>query len=342
MRKLLLPLALLVLALSAPFWLIQTTFVLSLFIQTFIFMAAAIAWNIISGFGGQLSFGHSVFFGLGAYTSPLLFINFGLSPWFGLVPAGLLAALAAVLIGLPSFRLQGIYFTLVTFAFTLILVILAGHFDGLTGGHVGLSVPFRRGDVSVMQFENRVWFYYVVLALVVVCFVVSALVLRSRLGYWLRAIRDDEVAAEACGINTMRTKMIGLVISAFLTGLAGVLYSQFTLFIDPEGAFGLATASLIALPAIAGGLGSLWGPVLGALLLVPLEQFIDDSFEQAPPGLSLVVYAAIIILVVLLDRGGIVNLLSRLRKAVSRAGAGARAKPSRYGSEELAESEVGR
>lgn len=311
------PWTVLLLAASAPFWLIQTAFTLTLLTTTLIFMAAALAWNIISGFGGQLSFGHSAFFGLGAYTSTLLYIHFDISPWIGMLPAGLVAVVAAGVIGLPSFRLRGIYFTLVTFTVTLILAILAGHFDGLTGGHVGLSVPFQRHAPAVMQFENKIWFYYLGLALAGTAFAAAAAVRRSRLGYWLRAIRDDELAADASGVNVFRAKMAALGVSAFLTALAGVLYVQFSLFIDPQGAFGLATASLIALPAIAGGIGTLWGPVVGALLLVPLEQIVEDRIEGAPPGLSLVVYSAIIIAIVLLDRGGVVSLLTRITDRVN-------------------------
>lgn len=306
------PWAVLLLAASAPFWLIQSAFTLSLLITTLIYMSAALAWNIISGFGGQLSFGHSAFFGLGAYTSTLLFVHFDISPWLGMLPAGLVAVVAAGVIGVPSFRLRGIYFTLVTFTVTLILAILAGHFDSLTGGQVGLSVPFKRQAPAVMQFENKVWFYYLGLALATLAFAVAATVRRSRLGYWLRAIRDDELAAEASGVNVFSAKMTALAISAFLTALAGVLYVQVTLFVDPQGAFGLTTASLIALPAIAGGIGTLWGPVVGALILVPLEQVVDDRVEGAPPGLSLVIYSAIIIAIVLLDRGGVMSLLTRI------------------------------
>ena len=305
------PWGLLVFAATGPFWYIQSAFALSLLTTTLIFMATSLAWNIV-GFTGLLSFGHSAFFGLGAYTSVLLYIHFDLSPWIGMLPAAFVAVVAALIIGVPSFRLRGIYFTLVTFTVTLILAILAGHFRVLTGGQVGLSVPFQRNNPSAMQFENKVWFFYIALVLVALCFVIAVLIRRSRLGYALRAIRDDETAAEASGVKVLRSKLVALIVSAILTALAGVVYAQFILFIDPTGMFGLATAALIALPAIAGGLGTIWGPVLGALVLVPLEQALNDQFSSAIPGLSQIVYAAILIIIVLLDPGGLLSLIKRM------------------------------
>lgn len=178
-RKVALPVILLILVASLPFWFIQSFFMLDVVTLTLIFMGAAIAWNIISGFGGQLSFGHSVFFGVGAYTTALLFIRTGVSPWIGLIAGGVLAAVFAALIGYPAFRLRGIYFTLVTFTVTLIFEILARHFEDLTGGDVGLSVPLRGNSLAAFQFENKLWYYYIALALVAVYFVVSRLVYRS-------------------------------------------------------------------------------------------------------------------------------------------------------------------
>lgn len=315
-RKIALPVVLLVLTASLPFWFIQTFFMLEVATLTLIFMSAAIAWNLISGYGGQLSFGHSIFFGVGAYTTALLFIRAGVSPWIGLLAGGVVAAVIAVILGYPAFRLRGIYFTLVTFTVTLIFEILARHFASFTGGDVGLPIPLRGSPIASFQFENRLWYYYVALILVAIYLMVSRVVYGSRLGFFLRSIRDDEGAAQASGVNVLRTKMITFVLSAFLTAVAGTLYLQFAFFIGPQTAFGLETAVLIALPAIAGGLGTVWGPVIGAAVLIPLQQGLSLSFSDLPPGVGLILYAVVVIVIMLLDPRGMHSLGERMMARV--------------------------
>jgi branched-chain amino acid transport system permease protein len=310
-RNIALPVALLMVVASLPFWFIQSFFMLNVATLTLIFMCSALAWNLISGYGGQLSFGHSVFFGIGAYTSVLLFIRAGVSPWIGLFAGGLLASVVAVVLGYPSFRLRGIYFALVTFTTTLIFEILARHFEDLTGGDVGLSVPLFKGSAASFQFENELWYYYIALVLVAIYFVVSQLVYRSRLGFFLRSIRDDQEAAQASGVNVLRAKMVAFVLSAFLTAITGTLYVQLVLFIDPQTAFGLEVAVLIALPAIAGGLGTVWGPVIGTAVLIPLQQGLSASLTGFPPALSLIIYAVVVIAIMLLDPRGMYSLGKR-------------------------------
>ncbi len=316
-RNVALPVILLILVATLPFWFIRSFFMLDVATLTLIFMCAAIAWNLISGYGGQLSFGHSVFFGVGAYTTVLLFIRADISPWIGLLAGGLVAVVLAVILGYPAFRLRGIYFALVTFAATLIFEILARYFSGLTGGDVGLSVPLRRGSAASFQFENELWYYYIALALVALYFVISRAVYHSRLGFFLRSIRDDQDAAQASGVNVLRAKMVAFMLSAFLTAIAGTMYLQFVLFIDPQTAFGLNIAVLIALPAIAGGLGTVWGPIIGAAVLIPLQQSLNASLSGFPPGLSLILYAVVVIVIMLLDPQGMHSLGER---AISKIG----------------------
>lgn len=311
-RKVALPVVLLVVVASLPFWFIQSFFMLEVATLTLIFMSAAIAWNLISGYGGQLSFGHSVFFGVGAYTTALLFIRAGVSPWIGLLAGGIVAVVIAAILGYPAFRLRGIYFTLVTFTVTLIFEILARHFASFTGGDVGLPIPLSSNPVASFQFENNLAYYYVALLLVTVYFTVSRVVYGSRLGFFLRAIRDDESAAQASGVNILRTKMVAFMLSAFLTAIAGTLYLQFVFFIGPKTAFGLDIAVLIALPAIAGGLGTVWGPVIGAAVLIPLQQGLNLSFSSFPPGVGLILYAVVIIVIMLLDPQGMHSLGERV------------------------------
>lgn len=319
------PLALLALTASLPFWFIQTAFVLDVAITTLIFMSAAIAYNLISGFGGQLSFGHSVFFGLGAYTAALLLTEAGISPLLGLLAGGLIAVLVALVVGHATLRLRGVYFVLATFALTLIFEILATHFKGITGGDGGLSVPFLGNSPVNLQFENELWLYYVALTLVSSYFVVSRAVRGSRIGLFLRAIRDDQDAARASGVEVTRVKVGVLCLSAFLTAVSGVLYLQQTAFVDPRSAFGVDVAVQIALPAIAGGLGTVWGPVLGATVLIPLREFLNASLSGLPPGLSLIAYACFVIAIMLLDPQGMEGLARRARRRFGRR-AGQRAK----------------
>lgn len=311
-RQIMLQVGVLALVASLPFWFIRTSFILDVATITLTFMSAAIAWNIISGYAGQLSFGHPVFFGIGAYTAALLFIRVEISPWIGMLLGGVLAALIALLLGYPAFRLRGIYFTLATFALTLIFEILSRHFRGFTGGDVGLSVPLLGNSPANFQFQNSLWYYYIALVLVVICFVFSQAVYRSRLGFFLRAIRDDEDAAQASGVNVLNAKMLALMLSAFLTAVAGVMYLQFVTFVDPRSAFGIETAVLIALPAIAGGLGTVWGPVIGAAVLIPLEQLLTSSLSGYPAGLSPMIYASVIIVIMLLDPRGMHSLGERM------------------------------
>jgi branched-chain amino acid transport system permease protein len=331
-RTIAVPVALLLLAASLPFWFIQTAFVLDVATTTLIFMSAAIAYNLISGFGGQLSFGHSVFFGLGAYTAALLFVRAGISPWLGLLVGGAVAALVALVVGYATLRLRGVYFVLATFALTLIFEVLATHFKGLTGGDGGLYIPFLGNSPSNLQFENELWYYYVALALAGSYFFVSRAVRASRTGLFLRAIRDDQEAARASGVDVTRAKVGVLCLSAFLTSVPGVLYLQKVAFIDPRSAFGVDVAVQIALPAIAGGLGTVWGPVLGATVLIPLRELLNASLSGLPPGLSLIVYALLVMAVMLLDPQGMEGLGRRLARRFVR-------RPARSDAAESAEGE---
>lgn len=299
-------------AATLPFWLIQSNFVLSVVTLTFIFMLASVGWNIISGFGGQISFGHSIFFGFGAYTTAILQSNIELNAWLGLLCGGLLATVVAALIGALTLRLRDIYFTLSTFALTLTFAILANHYGSLTGGAVGLTLPFGGTRPANFQFGNKLWYYYVALGFVVLGFLVAKAVLRSRLGLQLRAIKDDEDAARASGVASFRIKLATLCISAFVTAVSGAVYMQYVGFIDPESAFGATVATQIAILGLVGGAGTLWGPILGAAILVPLQQLLNSSLSNLPSGVNLIVYAVVFIVILWVDPRGLVSILRRV------------------------------
>lgn len=298
----------LLLTASLPLWFIQTNYILSVAILTLVFMAASLGWNIISGFGGQISFGHSIFFGLGAYTTALLQTRYQVNAYVGLVLGTVIAVTVAALLGWLTLRLRGIYFALSTFALTLVFTILFGHYDSFTGGHVGLTLPLVGNDPKSFSFENPLYYYYIALVLAAAAFVVTWLVLRSRLGLQLRAIQADEDAAQACGVMAFRVKLIALVLSAMPTAVAGSVYMQYVSFIDPESAFGAAIATQIAVIAFVGGAGKLWGPVIGAIVLVPLQQLLNSQLSAYPAGFNLVVYALVIIVVLWIEPRGLMSM----------------------------------
>ena len=279
--------------------------------------AAAQAWNVVGGLADRLSLGHAAFFGIGAYASTLLLIRFDLSPWVGMLAGAGLAALAALLIGLPTLRLSGHYFALATLAFGEVMRVLANAWTGLTGGPVGLSVPFGPDSLAMLRFKSTPPYYWAALGLLAFCTVAFLAVRHSALGYRLMAVRQDEAAARAVGVDTTRAKLLAAVLSGALTAMAGTLYAQFAYFFDPDTVFGLAPVSIrVALICIVGGLGTAPGPILGALFIVPVEEAANWLLGDRAAGLAPLAYAGVLIAVVLVEPRGLLRLLSpRRRKA---------------------------
>lgn len=274
----------------------------------------AIAWNILTGYAGQNSFGHAAWFGLGAYTSGLLTAKLGLSPWLGMVVAALLAAAISWLLGAVTFRLKGIYFGLATFAFSLILEVLARHFK-FTGGDIGLTVPISEDSLVMLQFRSQIPYYYVALALVVLYLAVSYLMYHGKFGYYMRAVRDDEGAAGVMGVNVFRVKLYAYAVSAAMTAIMGSFYVQLNLFVDPRSGFGMTQSVAIMLGAIVGGVGSIWGPVLGAAVIQGLIASTNalGSGAGSRGGEDVVLYALMLIVIVLVLPGGLVSIPQLLR-----------------------------
>lgn len=289
----------------------SAVFVSHLIVMTLIYASLASAWNIIGGFGGQLSLGHAGFFGLGAYTSSLLYVDHEVSPWLGM-PAGMvLGGVVALAIGIPTFRLRGPYYALATLALGMILFNLTVHFRDLTHGHTGLSIPFRPG-FGTMTFVDR-WPYILIAAGYLLLTVgVSAAIARARLGYQLAAVREDEQAARALGVDATRVKLIAATISGALAAGVGAVYSQYILFLTPESVLGIAVSIEIVVLVIVGGSGVVRGPILGALLLVPAGEIILKNFGGALPGLHTLVYGLVVIAVVLAAPRGLDGLLRAL------------------------------
>jgi branched-chain amino acid transport system permease protein len=239
------------------------------------------AWNLLGGFAGQVSFGHAAFFGIGAYTTMILYLKLGLAPWYGMALGGLVGALAALPIGLICFRLRGPYFSLSTLAVAEIVRLVALNWEELTNGPVGLlitTLPPVGLPGRPLNWESKVPFYYLGAGLVVGAMVATDRLARSRLGAYLLAIREDEDAAESIGIDTVRAKVVTLALSAFFTGLGGGFYGVYFRYVDPDAVFPIALSVEMVFIAVVGGLATVGGPVIGAVFLVTLGELFRERF----------------------------------------------------------------
>lgn len=261
------------------------------------------AWNILGGYGGQLSFGHALFFGVGAYAQALGQLTLGLNPWLTLPFALALGALSGLAVGGLTFRygLKGSYFALVTLAFAEVFRVLAGSVS-FTGAGMGLMVPLQEG-MSNMQFGSRKGYIFLLLGFVVLALLVTAWLRHSRFGAYLQAVRDNEDAARAVGVNPLRIKLGSIALSAAFMAAAGAFYVQVFQYIDPGIVFGPTISVEALVGAIVGGLGTLWGPLLGALVLHLLADLTRNLFGELP-GISMVIYGVVLIVIVIfLPRG---------------------------------------
>jgi len=262
------------------------------------------SWNVFSGYSGLISFGHAAFFGLGAYVVALLFSKADVSPWIGIPIAMIVCGLAGLIVGFPTFRLRGVYFSLAMLAYPLTLLYI---FEWL--GYQELSLPLKRENaVAFMQFSDQRAYIAVALGLFVIATLVSAWVKASRLGLSLEAIRQNEAAAEASGIDTYRCKLIAIAISGAMAGAAGGLYAVVMLVVTPGSAFGLLTSSQALIVTIFGGAGTVWGPLVGAIILIPMSETLHAELGAVLPGIQGVVFGAAIILVTLVAPGGLLRM----------------------------------
>ena len=276
------------------------------------------AWNIAGGFAGQISLGHAAFFGLGAYTSTLLKLHFGLSPWLGMLCGGVLVTLVSGFIAFAATRLRGPYFSLVTLAFAAVVQIIAARWYGLTRGNEGLTIPFEPG-LSNFLFTGKTAWTLIILGYVMAIYAVSVWIARSRFGFQLAGMREDEDAAQAIGVDTRRLKVATIAASAFLTALGGTFYAQYIGFVDPGYVLSFDLSIKFALMCIIGGLGTPLGPILGAVMITALEMYLRAKWGGGRSGLYLVIYGVLLIVIVRVMPIGLVRglpeLLTRRRKA---------------------------
>jgi branched-chain amino acid transport system permease protein len=275
------------------------------------------AWNLLGGYAGQISFGHAAFFGTGAYTSTLLLKHLGLSPWLGMLAGAALAAALAVAVGWPTFRLAGHYFAIATIVVGEIAHTLVRNAD-LVGGARGLFLPIVPSSLVSYEFhEGRTPYYFVALGLYALALLLTLVVERRRMGFYLRAIREDQLAAQSVGVPVLRYKLGAAALSAALAALGGTFYAQYVLFIDAESVFPLSLSVLIALVPILGGTGHAIGPLLGAAVLIPLSELTRIGFGGTGQGLDLVIYGGLIVLIAVLQPGGLVTLPRRWQGSVT-------------------------
>ena len=302
LRRQLLAASLFLLALAAlP--LVANDFYLSVLTLVFLHAVAGIAWNLMMGYAGQLSLGHALYFGIGAYTVAVLAGRYGVSPWLGMIPAAGIAALAALAVGWAGFRfsVRGVYFALLTIAFAEFARILFEHweFTGRTAGFfLGALTPANNPLASLRG--GAAFFYYALLVTLALAWLASFLLISSRLGYFWRAVREDEDAARALGVNAFKVKLVAATISGGLTGIAGGWFALINGSLFPDSVFGMRVSIDLIVAPIAGGLGTLFGPILGALIVIPLNE-VSRLLSQSLSinGLNFLIYGVLLLLVIL-------------------------------------------
>jgi branched-chain amino acid transport system permease protein len=301
---------------------VKTSFAIDISIRILLFAFIGVAWNLIGGYAKQLSLGHAAYFGLGAYTSTILQIDFGISPWIGMVAGGVVAAIASLPIGWLCFRLRGPYFAIATIATAQVLMLIFLKFRDFAWGAEGTTIPNLGNSPLMMQFEGKTGYYYVALGLLALGLAITYRIERSWMGYYLVAIGEDEDAAEAIGVNAPRVKRDIYMISAFLTALAGTFYTQYIYFIDPATAFSFSVSIEAALVSIVGGIGTLWGPVIGTVLLETTSALLQSWLGSSTGGVQLTVYSLILMAVILWRPTGIMGFITEAYEHYVRAHGG--------------------
>ncbi|HSO60851.1 MAG TPA: branched-chain amino acid ABC transporter permease [Desulfobacterales bacterium] len=317
-RKLPLILAALI-ALGLPLVVTSPTY-LHILILLYLYAYLTTSWNLVGGFAGVLPLGHATFVGIGAYTSTVLSLQYGISPWIGMLVGALLSSLVGVLIGLPTFKMRGAYFALATIAFAEGIRVMVENIDYLgpfqLNGPRGLQIPPLKTGLASFMFATKEPYYYIILVMLAGVIVLTYAISRSKLGYYLVAGGEEPEAAQALGVNVARAKLIAMAMSSFLTAFAGTFWAQFTLYIHPKSVMSLDISFEIAFIALIGGRGSIAGPLLGALLLRPVGDFSRIYFGDKLPGLHLIIFGVVLILVMLYQPRGLQEPLTRIYNRV--------------------------
>jgi branched-chain amino acid transport system permease protein len=292
----------------------QKPFPQHVMILVFMFGMMAVAWNIMGGYAGMFSFGQVAFFGIGAYTSSFLLITYHINPWLGLIVGGLIAALVAAAIGYPCSNLRGHYFAIASIAFG---EIVRTHFNNwkLVGAAEGMTLPMLKESFENFMFHSsKLPYYYIMLAFLIISLVVCYIVATSKMGYYFRAIKESHDVAKVLGINVVWYRLIAIMISAFLTAMAGTFYAQYVLYLDPESVLILPISIQIVLISMLGGAGSLMGPVIGAAVLMPVSEITRVMLGHKGTGIDMLIYGALITLISVYQPKGVWGLFSNIGK----------------------------
>ncbi len=284
-----------------------------LMIMIFIYALMAQGWNLLAGYCGQVSLGQAVYFGIGAYSAAFLFATFNVSPWIGMAVGVLVSVLVALAIGIPTFRLRGHYFAIATLVIGEIGQTIMLNWEAM-GGATGIWIPIVRDEPWLaFQFHaSKLPNYYIGLGFLAVACVVVGWLERNKPGLYFRAIRDEPEAAQSLGIDMTRYKLVAISISAAFTSIAGTQFAQYVLVIDPETVFPLTLSILVVLFTMLGGIGTMWGPIIGAAILFPLSELTRVYFGGTGSAVDLVIYGALIVLIAVLSPQGLIGLFRRL------------------------------
>lgn len=294
---------------------IRSSYYQHLVIIIFMWVVIGSSWNLLAGYTGQVSFGHAIFFGVGAYTAGIFATKLGISAWWGMMFGGFFSMLVGLFVGWVCFRLRGPYFALATLAGGEIIRLIATNWESLTEGMMGILI--------IQTFTSKLPYYYIAFALSVACVYTIQLIMKSKWGYYFVSIREDEDAAASMGINTTLYKNISLLVSSFFTGMAGAFYMNYMAFIDPEVVFSLHYISIMAiLVGIVGGVATIWGPAVGAFVMIGLQEtFRSSFFGLAPKWTSqahALVFGLLVIFVIMFLANGIVGDWDKIRRNVFR------------------------
>jgi branched-chain amino acid transport system permease protein len=293
---------------------IRDVYFQNILVLAVMYAALSQSWNILGGYCGQISLGHALYFGVGAYTSTILLTRYGITPWAGMLGGGGLSALIALALGWPCFRLRGHYFTIATIVIAEIGLLLFLNWDW-AGAALGIQIPIARDNWYNFQFQrSKLPYYYFALGLAAVTWLVTFVIEDSKWGYYWRAVKENPEAAESLGVRVFPSKMAAAAVSAFFTAVGGAFYALFVSYIDPDSVLTFQFSLLMALPAVLGGIGTLWGPALGAIVLIPITELTRSYVGGSGRGFDLILYGTTVMLIALLRPEGLVSL-ARWRKS---------------------------
>lgn len=283
-----------------------------------VFATVGEAWNIITGFAGQTSFGHAAFFGIGAYASSVMFYRFNISPWIGMIVGAICAVIVALIISYPCFKLKDKYFAIATLAIAEIVRQLFISWDFVEGA-TGISLPVIDDSWWYMQFNSsRLPYIYIALGVFTVVIFICHFLENSKMGFYLKAIRESHEVAESIGVNTRNYKTYAMMISAALAACAGTVYAQYLLYIDPFMVFSLDISIKIVLLTVLGGVGNIYGPIIGAAILIPLSETTRIVLGGSGTGVDLMIFGILIILVACFQPRGIIGLVESIREKIKK------------------------